>query len=202
MARPPRFSADGILDVAAEVARERWRDATVADVAARLGTPAGTIYYRFPSRDALFGSLWLRAIERFHAGLWAVSQHPDPREAALAAAVHVPRFCREHPLDAVAMTLYRQAELVEVVGGDLRERVTHVNDEVQTQLAAMARRLGRGSALGHDLVATACLELPYGLVRRYLRTDIPIPTWLDDAVRAAAEAVIDLEPPGATDDLS
>ena len=64
MARPARFTADGILDAAAVVAAQRWREATVADVAARLGAPPGSVYYRFANKDALFGALWLRAVRR------------------------------------------------------------------------------------------------------------------------------------------
>lgn len=193
MARPARFTADGILDAAAQVALERWRDATVADVAERLGTPAGTIYYRFPSRDDLFGALWLRAVERFHVGIRAAAALPDAHEAALAMAVHIPRFCRDHPLDAVAMTLYRQPDLLQRVDDDLRDAVARANDDIAVLVADLAERVFGVSDEHHRLLlAIACQESPYGLVRRYLRTEEPIPAWLDDVVLASSGAILGL----------
>lgn len=123
MARPARFTADGILDAAAVVAAQRRREATVADVAARLGAPPGSVYYRFASKDALFGALWLRAVRRFHVGLLEALALPDPGAAACEAAAHVPRFCRDNRLDAIAMTLYRRQDLAARVDGGLRRDV-------------------------------------------------------------------------------
>ena len=193
MARPARFTADGILDAAAVVAAQRWREATVADVAARLGAPPGSVYYRFANKDALFGALWLRAVRRFHVGLLEALALPDPGAAACEAAAHVPRFCRDNRLDAIAMTLYRRQDLVARVDGELRRDVEHVNDAVREATAALARaRFGRADADALALVAVACQEGPYGLVRRYLRTDVDMPVWLEDAVRASCRAVLAL----------
>lgn len=193
MARPPRFTPEGILDAAAIVASERWRDGTVADVAARLGTPPNSVYYRFPTKDTLYGSLWLRAIRRFHVGLLDALALPDPHKAARTAAAHIPRFCRENRLDAIAMTLYRQPDLVAAVEGELRDAVAHVNDDV---IAAMINltwhRFGRADSDTIGLTAVACQEGPYGLVRRYLRTDTEMPPWLDDAVQASCTAILAL----------
>ena len=51
---------------------------------------------------------------------------------------------------------------------------------------ALARaRFGCTDADALALVAVACQEGPYGLVRRYLRTDVDMPAWLEDAMRAS-----------------
>lgn len=193
MARPARFTADGILDAAAVVAAQRWREATVADVAARLGAPPGSVYYRFANKDALFGALWLRAVRRFHVGLLEALALPDPGAAACEAAAHVPRFCRDNRLDAIAMTLYRRQDLVARVDGELRRDVEHVNDAVREATAALARaRFGRADPDALALVVVACQEGPYGLVRRYLRTDVDMPAWLEDAMRASCRAILAL----------
>lgn len=193
MARPPKFTADDILDAAAEVAAERWRDATSADVAARLGAPSGSVYYRFPSRDELFVSLWLRAIDRFHVQFLAALRGSDARTALVDAAVSVPRFCREHPLDAVAMTLFRQDELVRSAPTPLRERVQHVNDEVIAQMHELtARRYGTADERRLQLVAIACQESPYGLVRRWIGGERSVPEWLDEIIRTSSIAILQL----------
>lgn len=193
MARPARFTRDGILDAAAQAAALRWREATVADVADRLGTPSNSVYYRFGSKDDLFGSLWLRSIRRFHVGLLEALRLPDARVAAVEAAAHIPAFCRAHPLDAVAMTLYRQQDLAEKVVGTLRADVEHVNDEVIEAMVDLARRrFGRTDPDTLALVAVACQETGYGLVRRYLHREVDMPDWLDDAVRASCAAILSL----------
>ena len=92
---------------------------TVADVAARLGAPPGSVYYRFANKNALFETLWLQAVRRFHVGLLEALALPDPGAAACEAAAHVPQFCRDNRLDAIAMTLYRQQDLVARVDGEL-----------------------------------------------------------------------------------
>lgn len=193
MARPARFTHDGILDEAAEVVALRWRDATVAEVADRLSTPPNSIYYRFPSRHALFGSLWLRSVQRFHVGLLEALTLPDPGRAAEEAAAHIPRFSRQNPLDAIAMTLYRQHDLVELVPSPLSDEVRNVNDTVRTAMVDLAqRRFGRTNTDTLSLVAVACQETGYGLVHRYVRHGITMPPWLDDAVRASCTAILAL----------
>lgn len=193
MARPSKFTRDDILDAAAGAAQEHWRDATIAHVADRIGGPVGSIYHRFASREELFVSLWLRAIERFHHGFLEAASDPDAQQAAIAAAVHIPRFCREHPLDAVAMTLYRQGDLREVGPASLREQVVHLNDGVNEMVRDLTqRRYGTADDEHLTLVLTACLESPYGLVRRYLRSSTPIPDRLDEVVRVSTAAILAL----------
>ncbi len=196
MARPPRFTTESILDAAATAAVARWREATVDDVASLLHTPANSIYYRFPSKHALFGSLWLRAIQRFQAGLLPALAHDDATTAAVDAAAHIPSFCRENPADAIAMTLYRQQDLVTLVDGPLRDEIRHVNDGVAAGMAALATRLyGRSDVQVLEFVAVACQESGYAFVRRYLRADTDLPHWIDAAVRASCLAILGLGPP-------
>lgn len=192
MARPSKFTRDDLLDAASGAAEEHWRDATMAHVAQRIGGPVGSIYHRFGSREELFVSLWLRAIERFHRGFLECASDVEPQEAAIAAAMHIPRFCRQHPSDAVAMTLYRHAELLEVAPASLREQVVHVNDEVHGMMRDLClRRYGTADDEHLMLVTTACVESPYGLVRRYLR-GTPVPARLDEVVRVTTEAILAL----------
>lgn len=193
MPRPAKFSNDDILDGAARAVASFGRDSTVAQAAMFAGAPVGSVYHRFPSRDELFVSLWLRAISRFHAGLLDVDRYDDAHQALLAAAAHVPRYCRSHPLDARAMTLYRQRQLVETGPVELRTEVTRVNDDVLQMMRSLTeRRYGSITQRRLELVAMACQEGPYGLVRRYLTSGELIPAWLDDVVRASADAVLKL----------
>lgn len=193
VARPAKFTTEEILDAAGAAAVEHWRDATIAHVAQHVGGPVGSIYHRFPSREDVFVSLWLRAVRRFQVGIHAAIPDPDPQAAALACAVHIPRYCREHPADAVAMTLYRQADLVTSGPPGLHQEVLHVNDAASAAMSDLTeRRFGTLTEAHVQLMATACLENPYGLVRRYLRSTDAMPLWLDDAVRSSTAAILSL----------
>lgn len=155
--RPTKFTAEQILDAARDVVVEHWRDTTIAHVAARVGAPVGSIYYRFASRDVLFGSLWTRSIRRFHVGLVEAAEIEDPRASLAAMARHIPQFCRDHPGDAKAMTLFRLPDLVEKVPAEQRAELGSINDGVNAGLRrATQRRYGSADdhkyrlALGGD----------------------------------------------------
>jgi len=72
MARPPRFTADHLLDAALELAAEGGPGAvTMAAVAKSAGAPSGSVYHRFADRPALLSALWLRTLGGFQQGFLA-----------------------------------------------------------------------------------------------------------------------------------
>ncbi len=196
MARPQKFTTDQILDAALTAVQQHGPAATMADVARAVGAPMGSMYYRFPSREHLFIALWLRSIRHFHAGLLEALTIEDPRTALVAAARHIPRFCRAHPDVALALTLYRQTRLVQSAPAELVEEVRTINEPVLEAMArACTRRFGRATPKRLDLVRTACQASPYGLVRPYVGG--PVPLWLDAVVTVSTEAILALGDPGA-----
>jgi len=65
-------------------------------VARSAGAPSGSVYYRFPSRDALLRALWQRTRKRFGSGWVAALDQHGP----VAAGAHVVSWSREHPQEA------------------------------------------------------------------------------------------------------
>ncbi|SDH68073.1 TetR/AcrR family transcriptional regulator [Agrococcus jejuensis] len=64
MARPNR-SREKVLDAAAALAAEHGVTATtVDDIAERAGVAKGSVYYSFPSKDAVFEAVLADAVER------------------------------------------------------------------------------------------------------------------------------------------
>ncbi|MDO5286510.1 MAG: TetR/AcrR family transcriptional regulator [Actinomycetia bacterium] len=201
MGRPAKFDADSLLDSALAVVARRGRAATVAEVAAQAGARVGSVYYRFPTREILMAALWVRSIHRFHAALLAaVNQPDDPRQALAAGAVLIVRYCREHPDEARAMTLYRHPELLRRLQDadpelrdcpdQLRSDLLTLNNEVYAVLTDLTvRAFGSDQALGY--VRVAVLQTAYGLVRPYL-ADLPepMPPWLEDLVAAMVPAAL------------
>ena len=191
MPRPARFTTDDILDAAlAGVVKDGPR-VSVSDIADHLQGPVGSIYHRFPSRDALMVRLWLRSVERFQAGLAPLAVIPDAHEALLAMARHIPQFCRVHQDEAASLTLFRQDRLPDECPDELRDAVATMNDTVAALLADVTRRrYGRVTKRHHHCVRMATVVGPYGLVRPYLGG--PIPPLVDDATIAAADAILNL----------
>lgn len=192
MARPPKFTAEDLLDGARDAVMAHGSDATMTQVSDLVGAPTGSLYYRFPSRDHLMVSLWLRSIRRFHEGYLAAASAPDAPEALRQCAAHIPRYCRQFPADARAMMLFRHSELTTTAPADLQGEVRRVNDEVWAVLRDLAaRRYHDGRAADRvALVRTAVVQAPYGLVRPHVGG--PVPTRLDDIVVAAAEGILAL----------
>jgi AcrR family transcriptional regulator len=191
--RPARFTEAGILDAALSAAASRGRQTTVDDVASLLGAHVGSIYYRYPSRESLFGALWVRSVRRFQAVFLAALAHPDARTGLVDSAATIPDYCRTHPDEAVALTLYRHRALLADCPQELYEDVAGLNLELFGILARSAEALG-GTDDDLPIIVAATQQVPYGLVRPYLGTPEGIPDWATPAVRAAATAILDLIP--------
>jgi len=90
----PKFSQEDFLGAALAIIAERGvSGVTVASVSERLGSPTGSFYHRFASRDVLLGSLWLQAVLEFQTGIRAALDADD----GLRAALHTPAWVRKHP---------------------------------------------------------------------------------------------------------
>lgn len=193
MARPSKYSADDILDVAGTLVR-RGGPATlsVSAVAQRLGAPSGSIYHRFESRDVLAASLWLRTVERFQTGGLAALAHEDPREAVRASAAFVLAWSRDHLDDAQLLLLFRSRDLL--VGpwpATLRHRNRRQRHALDRVVRDLNDRLGAVTIADRRRVLFALFDIPYGAVRGPLgRGRAPEPE-LDEIVDDAVTAAID-----------
>lgn len=191
MARPVRFSKDDILDGAAQALMQVGPSLSIATIARQIDGPSGSIYHRFRSRDELLIQLWLRSIRRFHVGFLAACTTNDPHVAITKAASHIISYCREHPQDALAMTLYRQAKLIDSAPAELKPEVQHINDEITVAVADLClRRYNTDTTRHQEILTLAIMQTPYGMVRPYVGNLVP--EWLDEAAVAAATAISEL----------
>lgn len=197
MPRAAKFTDDEILDAVLEGVAQRGHGVSVADIARNLGGPVGSIYYRFPSRDALLIRLWLRSVARFQAGLFVIERDGEREglptlEVLVRLAAYIPQYCRQHREEGIALTLYRQERLVQECPEELREAVTHVNDDLNALLTRLTlRHFGRATKRERTLMLLALRFGPYGMVRPYLGRDLP--PLLDEVVAATARAVLTLD---------
>jgi AcrR family transcriptional regulator len=85
--RPLRADAERnrqrILDAAANLFAERGLQVSLDEVAERAGVGVGTVYRRFPDRDALIDALLQSRVDEFFAMVERASAHPDPWEGLI-----------------------------------------------------------------------------------------------------------------------
>ena len=104
------FDNAGFLAAARALASERGPAAvTIDSVTQRLKAPKGSFYYRFASRDALLGELWLATALAYQEGFVVAIDAGD----GLAAALHTPAWARLHLDDARLLLLYDRHDFVQ-----------------------------------------------------------------------------------------
>ncbi|MFG1948627.1 TetR/AcrR family transcriptional regulator [Nonomuraea sp. NPDC048826] len=184
MGRPAKFSQDQILDTALAIIAEDGPGAARMDaIAARLGAPTGSLYHRFASRDLLLATLWVRVVSGFQHGFAAALAADD----ALAAALHTPRWCREHPAEATVLLLHRRQDLTarwpDELGADLGTLTAQLSD-------ALASFTARHPGLDRERLLFAVIDVPYGAVRRHLLERRSPPPVVDELIAATCRAVL------------
>jgi AcrR family transcriptional regulator len=188
MPRPPRYSADALLDVALELlVSEGVRAVSAAAVAARAKAPSGSLYHRFPSRDALLAALWLRTVEAFQAQFGERLRGENPLRAARTAAVFVLAWTREHPHEAQLLLRYRLQDLLDgALPADSRQRARELRRSADEGLRAFAQRLG----LSEERVRFALVHVPYAAARASLTQGKVPPRSLDALVDETVQALL------------
>lgn len=193
MARPAKFSRDEVLAGALRVvAREGPRRSSVGEIAGELGAPSGSIYHRFPSRDALLAELWLVTVEDFQGGFLAALEGRDTLEAGIAAALYTPHWARERTAEARLLLVHRREDLLDGGWpGALADRAERLGEELAAGLRRYARRhLGRAGEEARRRVAFALIDVPGAAVRRHLAANRPPPPGIDELVAETARALL------------
>ncbi|MFF9199867.1 TetR/AcrR family transcriptional regulator [Streptomyces sp. NPDC014779] len=192
MVRPPRFDTAQLLDAAVRLAASGGPQAvTMSAVAQAVGAPSGSVYHRFAGRTALLAELWLRTVERFQEGYFAVlTGEPDPHRAARAASRHVVAWCRENPAEAVLL-LYGAADFGRADWSEEhRRRADAGNGRIFEALATLAQALGARNEQDRDRVALALIDLPLTVVRRHLRAGSTLPPHAEDLTEQCTTALL------------
>lgn len=198
MGRPELHAAEAILDSARMVVLEGGATAaTISAIAGASKAPAGSLYHRFGSRDALLAELWMRAVRRSQMHFEeAIESAREPREAAVAAAVSIFDFAHAEFDDARLLTSLRMEDLVRSpLPPALLARLRELNCPVERAVARLARRLYDSDGVAaRQLVALAVIDIPYGAVRRYLVAGNAPPAGLRPHLERAIRAALDARP--------
>ena len=180
-----------LLGAAVRLAAERGpASVTMSAVARAVGAPSGSVYHRFPRHAALLAELWLYTVNRFQEGFLAALGQEPAEEAAVAAALHVVGWAREHPQEA-RILLYGPADFaLPDWPAEATRRLKSANRQVKDALDALAKRLGYVTALDRERLTLCTIDLPYAFVRRHLLNAEEIPASAEDTLKLSAESIL------------
>jgi AcrR family transcriptional regulator len=184
-----QFDSAGFLDAARALIAERGLEAVTVDlVAERLGAPKGSFYYRFASRDALLGELWLKTVLAYQQGFVAAIEAGD----GLSAALHTPAWARRHLDDARLLMLYSRHDFVQ---GDwpaeLRRGVADQAERFEACLRVFARNaFGRAGPAQMRRATFVLAEVPLAAVKPHLKRRERPPPLVDELIAKTYRAIV------------
>ena len=187
-------STDAILDAARTlVLRRGVQNASVAAISLQSGAPEGSLYHQYGSRDDLVAALWVRAVRRSQAAFLAAARHPDPRRAAVDAALSIHDFVREHPEDARLLASFRREDLLhDATSRRLTRELDDLNRPLFDAVKELARRVfGRATTETVERTTLAVIDLPIGAMRRHLVAGTDPPARLREQLETAVRAVLE-----------
>ena len=186
----PRFDHASFLGAARDLIDERGPEAvTVDSVAERIGAPKGSFYYRFASRDALLGELWLKTVLAYQEGFVAAIEAGD----GLRAALHTAAWARRHLEDARLLMLYSRHDFVQ---GDwpaaLKGGVADQAERFEACLRTFARgAFGRAGRAEMRRAAFVLAEVPIAAVKHHLQRRERPPQLVDELISKTYRAIVE-----------
>ena len=196
-----QFDHAGFLAAARELTAERGPGSvTVDSVTERLKAPKGSFYYRFASRDALLGELWLKTVLDYQQGFVAAIEAGE----GLSAALHTPAWARRNIDDARLLLLHGRHDFVH---GDwpesLRLGVAEQAQRFETCLSVFAAQtFGDAGPAELRRAVFVLAEVPIAAVKSHLQRREPPPPLVDELIARTYHAIVGDEPDGKNDDGS
>ena len=189
MGRKAYFKNEEFIDSAIQIIAEEGLGAlTIAGLSTRVTAPIGSVYHRFPSRDALIAELWLNIIESFQ-NEWLKILQTDGLQATLFCM----QWVRTHPSEARVMLLYRIDDLTSGEWPkDLQKRALRLSKQLREGIAFFTKKqFGSVTKEYIDRTLFAIHDAPMGILRRYLQENKIPPKSIADLIRETYEAVIE-----------
>jgi len=189
MGRKAYFQHEEFLDAAVQIiAKDGLGALTIAALAKRVNAPVGSVYHRFPSRDALLAEVWLNIIESFQKEFLVILQ-----EDGLGATLSCLQWVRLHPSEARIMLLYRLHDLMSGQWPqDLQKRARRLDNDLHEAISAFTKRqFGSVTKENVDRVIFAIYDAPIGIIRRYLRDNKVPPVSVNELIRETYLAIIE-----------
>ena len=189
MGRRAGFKHEEFIDAAIQIISEQGLGSlTISALSKRIHAPVGSVYHRFPSRDALLAELWLQIVESFQNEFLKILE-----VGGLQAALYGFQWVREHPNEARVLLLYRREELT--LGEwpkNLQKRAQHLSKEMDEGIRLFTQKqFGRVTREDIDRTLYAISDAPIGIYRRYLQYNKIPPESISELIRETYSAIIE-----------
>ncbi len=189
MGRKAYFQHEEFIEAAIQIIAEGGPGAlTIAALAKRINAPVGSVYHRFPSRDAVLAELWLNIIESFQSKFLIKLQ-----EGGLQATLSTLQWVRLYPNEARIMLLHRIEDLTsDKWPKDMQKHARRLAKELHDGMLAFTKKqFGSVTKENIERVTFALYDAPIGIIRRYLRDNKIPPASVNKLIRETYEAVIE-----------
>lgn len=182
-----------ILDAALACFLEAgYEQTTIARIRERSGVSNGTLFHRFPTKEAIADALYVESIASFQQGLWRLLAR---RPRSLRAAVHGTIAHQIEWIEANvdrARFLYTRGTLEgdSTAIGELQEINRDLADAYQDWLAPLLER-GEVRPMSMLLITAVVTGPTHVIARRWLAGQLacPLHDYLDDLADAACAAL-------------
>jgi AcrR family transcriptional regulator len=184
-----QFDHTSFLDAARGLIAERGPQAvTVDSVTERMGAPKGSFYYRFASRDALIGEVWLKTVLAYQEGFVAAIEAGE----GLSAALHTPAWARRHLDDARLLMLYSRHDFVHGPWpAELRRGVADQAERFEGCLRKFARgAFGRAGPAQMRRATFVLAEVPIAAVKPHLQRRERPPPLVDELISKTYRTIV------------
>lgn len=188
MGRKAHFDKAEIIAAALGIiAQEGLKALTMQSIAERIKVPIGSIYHRFPSRDALLGELWINIAKQFQEGFLA-----SLNSSGLQGALYTIQWVRTYPKEGQVLLLYRREELSS--GNwpeDFKEEVAGLSRELDEGIRSFVKEyFGRVTRDNLERTIFALVDVPFAAVRRSIQKNEMPSRALDKLVRETYETIM------------
>jgi AcrR family transcriptional regulator len=192
-AQNPPDTRSRILDAALACFLEAgYEQTTVARIRERSGVSNGTLFHRFPTKEAIADALYLESMASFQGGLWRLlARRPRSLRAAVRGTIAYQVEWIEANVDRARFVYTRGTLDVDSPGSaELEEMNRKLGAAYQTWLAPLIER-GRVRPMSM-LVLNAIVAGPtHSIARRWLagRVTSPLHAYVDELADAACAAL-------------
>lgn len=161
---------------------------TVDAVIEHVGSPKGSFYHRFTSRDVLMGELWLQTILDYQVGF---VEAIDAKQG-LAAALHAAVWSRSHLDEARLLMLYSRHDFVSGAWPEtLKKGARDQAQKFEACLQKFARNaFGRTDAIALRRATFVLAEAPIAAVKPHLQRREAPPTIVDELITTVYRAFV------------
>jgi AcrR family transcriptional regulator len=200
MGRPAKYDEQILLAAARDVVATRGvAGLTFRALSLASGVPLASVARRFPNREALLARAWLASASLLNAEITTAGSGEGAAAARTAAvACSLLSFSATHPSDVRLLAAIPRHALIDAFDADIAEALALADAPLLGLIGGLARALVSERGLpreavraGAEAVTRCVVDLPWGLLHRYLDRLPELPNDLCDVLTACVLAVLE-----------